>query len=466
MSSRRLSWSRALLGAAVMLLAPGVAHAASCAAIKAELSSLRQAGTAPTGGKWQRAHDQQLTSITAAERDARYFRCDTLGSSPKCQGLNAKLKRMRQNLKAIDRKLAASSAAPSGNSKRIRSLERKLRSAECAEPRQEIQAAANPGGLLAKLFDGNLGQNTDGGDVYRTLPNGLVVRNARTSLADAHVQGQKLAALSSRARLAGNRDGRRGRIPSGGTFRTLCVRTCDGYFFPVSFSTGEDQFLDDAARCGEICPAAPTELFVHRNPGGFQDEMISLQGVPYTETENAYRFKSEYVPNCACRQTRDARSMSKMTPMAQSGEVITDADGRVRVSLRLDAPAPFFVEPPQRGQGNDWRRDPMLPDQLPAGEDPATRLDMEGGFNSLIRPAFEGEQVAELKAGAEAATTRSLPVLGRSAATKHDDPDAVSEYGQEAAPEPVFSKAGEPGFAPRTDSGPIRVVGPEYFVAQ
>jgi hypothetical protein len=34
-----------------------------------------------------------------------------------------------------------------------------------------------------------------------------------------------------------------------GTFRTVCVRTCDGYYFPISYSTVPNRFTDDQNTC-------------------------------------------------------------------------------------------------------------------------------------------------------------------------------------------------------------------------
>jgi len=37
-----------------------------------------------------------------------------------------------------------------------------------------------------------------------------------------------------------------------GTYRTLCVRRCDGYYFPISFSTTRDHLAVDEAMCGQL----------------------------------------------------------------------------------------------------------------------------------------------------------------------------------------------------------------------
>ncbi|HPG89875.1 MAG TPA: DUF2865 domain-containing protein, partial [Hyphomicrobium sp.] len=57
------------------------------------------------------------------------------------------------------------------------------------------------------------------------------------------------------------------------TYRTLCVRLCDGYYFPVSFSTLPSHFAQDAEACSSRC-AAPTELYYYPNPGGAVDQSV------------------------------------------------------------------------------------------------------------------------------------------------------------------------------------------------
>src|SRR4051812_41394853 len=55
--------------------------------------------------------------------------------------------------------------------------------------------------------------------------------------------------------------------PQSGTFRTVCVRSCDGAYFPISFATVPARFPDDEKACKSLCPAAEATLFAHRNPG-------------------------------------------------------------------------------------------------------------------------------------------------------------------------------------------------------
>jgi len=90
------------------------------------------------------------------------------------------------------------------------------------------------------------------------------------------------------------------------TYRTMCVRRCDGYYFPVSFSTLPSQFSADEAQCVDRC-AAPTELFVYRNPGEDVESMVSLNGKPYTELDNAWLYRKKFINGCSC----DAKEYSE-----------------------------------------------------------------------------------------------------------------------------------------------------------
>ncbi len=86
------------------------------------------------------------------------------------------------------------------------------------------------------------------------------------------------------------------------TFRTVCVRLCDGYYFPISFSTLPAHFQQDADACQSKC-AAPVELYYHPNPGGAMEQAMSLKAQePYTRLKSAFRYRKEYVQGCSCKE--------------------------------------------------------------------------------------------------------------------------------------------------------------------
>lgn len=85
------------------------------------------------------------------------------------------------------------------------------------------------------------------------------------------------------------------------TYRTLCVRLCDGFYFPVSFSTLPSHFDHDADVCSSHC-AAPSELFYYPNPGGTVEQAVAMKDQePYTKLKFAFRYRKEYVNGCSCK---------------------------------------------------------------------------------------------------------------------------------------------------------------------
>ena len=90
-------------------------------------------------------------------------------------------------------------------------------------------------------------------------------------------------------------------IDSGGRYRTVCVRLCDGFFYPIHYSTYGSMVGPDAEACQSSC-AAPAELYVYRNPGQEIEQAVSLSGSAYMDLPVALRYRKEYVKGCSCKQ--------------------------------------------------------------------------------------------------------------------------------------------------------------------
>jgi hypothetical protein len=103
---------------------------------------------------------------------------------------------------------------------------------------------------------------------------------------------------------------------SSATYRTVCVRLCDGYYFPVSFSTLPSHFEQDANLCQSKC-AAPVELYYYQNPGATVDQSVALHTQePYTTLKTAFRYRKELVPGCSCKE---AEYVPKAAPQSRPG---------------------------------------------------------------------------------------------------------------------------------------------------
>ena len=148
----------------------------------------------------------------------------------------------------------------------------------------------------------------------------------------------------------------------GYTFRTLCVRSCDGYYFPISFSTTREQFAYDQATCEALCPGAPVELYYHDNPASASENMISLYGVPYEDHPAAFRYRSEYDKSCSCGSNRPP--LLTVTTAGQSR--LSDANGALSLANPNGAGGTGYVPVPVAKPG--------------LGEDPETLINRSGKF--------------------------------------------------------------------------------------
>lgn len=89
------------------------------------------------------------------------------------------------------------------------------------------------------------------------------------------------------------------RTPRGGS-EAVCVRTCDGSFFPISYSAKRANLGDLQEMCTALCPNAETKLYT-RAPRDMKTA-VSIDGDAYTSLENAFKYEKAVVPQCSCRK--------------------------------------------------------------------------------------------------------------------------------------------------------------------
>ena len=95
--------------------------------------------------------------------------------------------------------------------------------------------------------------------------------------------------------------GEKGGVQAHSGSYAVCVRTCDGSFFPVSYSGAGSRAdsLEDV--CRALCPNADMALYSFPF-GGTIDEAASPTGEPYANLPNAGKFEKTYDPSCSCRR--------------------------------------------------------------------------------------------------------------------------------------------------------------------
>ena len=174
-------------------------------------------------------------------------------------------------------------------------------------------------------------------------------------------------------------------MPSSSTFRTLCVRTCDGFYFPVSFATVPARFQEDENICKRLCPAAEVFLYSHPNPGGEVEQAVSINGSRYSELPNAFKYRQEYNAGCSCRAPgqswADALGVGRDATVQQGDIVVTEEQAK-----RLSQPRPTQQTKDQARQGK--QATPAAPGQTAEPEQPPPAVATDERKVRTVGPQF------------------------------------------------------------------------------
>ncbi|MGA0564937.1 DUF2865 domain-containing protein [Ancylobacter sp. VNQ12] len=138
-------------------------------------------------------------------------------------------------------------------------------------------------------------------------------------------------------------------MPKVSTYRTVCVRTCDGFFFPVSYAATPAKFSSDEAQCQRQCPGTEARLFAYRNPGEDIEQAVGTNGQSYMSLPNALLYKKQYVAACSCRPAGMswAQALTQQDdPTLRKGDIVVTEDAsREMAQPRPATPAPASKKP-------------------------------------------------------------------------------------------------------------------------
>jgi hypothetical protein len=96
--------------------------------------------------------------------------------------------------------------------------------------------------------------------------------------------------------------------------RPVCVRLCDGFFFPASVPAGASNAATEEAACAGLCPDAPTALFYQPSGSDKIEDAISATGHPYSALPIALRYRSAHDDTCTCHRSL----VSALSPLHDS----------------------------------------------------------------------------------------------------------------------------------------------------
>ncbi len=173
-------------------------------------------------------------------------------------------------------------------------------------------------------------------------------------------------------------------MPSSSTFRTMCVRTCDGYFFPISYATVPSRFGDDERTCKQLCPASEATLYVHRNPGEEIAQAVSIGGQPYSEMPNAFKYRQAFNSACSCRAPgqswADALGVDRDQTLQQGDIIVTEQRAKQMAQPRAvtGKGQTQFSPPPSQAQSPSGQPQEQAKEEAPLTPIPAGRVRVVG----------------------------------------------------------------------------------------
>jgi len=309
-----------------------VAQTSTCQSLQNQLAALGRSG----GGRaasYASAAQRQIDEIQRTAAYARQIGCGNsrflvFGSDPPaaCGELMARISRMQANLASLQQKADELGGGESALAHRAR-LEAAIRQ-YCDDPRR-------PGGFEPLDPD------------HDPLQSGDIMEEDQAEAPD------------------------QGLAPG----KPVCVRLCDGYFFPLA-SLGKGGPDAAAGMCQAQCPGAETQAF---SMGASDDiaQAVGPGGKRYIELDNALRYQRATVSGCSCRRANESwgQALKGAEDMLGTGDtdVPVSADKAAELS-RVPQPgkAPAPGKSPQAGKTPD-KKAASVAGQPPApGSAPAT----------------------------------------------------------------------------------------------
>lgn len=294
-----------------------LAQSAQCQRYRAELASLDQGGgnQAAVSAERQRAEIVRLVSYyksIGCERSGPFGGLFGGSVPAECGSINQRIRQMEANYDRLRAQVDETGGMESRRRQLMAAIEQ-----TCNAPQQD--AFAGPRGFFESLFG--------------------PPRGARPS---PQAPGDPGAVPEEELALGGG--------------RLVCVRTCDGFAFPLSSSPSNGREGADEM-CQALCPGAETAAFSAPSGDDALDRAVSLKGTPYRSLPAAFKFQKSFDGSCSCK--KDGESWAQILNRAESmlgqrGDMIVTAQKADELSRAKPAtpPAPARKPDPKRANND------------------------------------------------------------------------------------------------------------------
>ena len=382
-------------------------QSADCARLQAAIAAAPHGA----GGQNAAAADRQRAELARTTAYARSIGCDNqkflfFGSEPpaQCGEIKGQIARMQANLADLQGR-----AGGGGRADLVARY-----NAECAN------APKQPSNIFEALFGGlaKVASGEPSVPVSATPEEDqqLIGKTIETEKKYAHAQAGSYA---------------------------VCVRTCDGGFFPVSYSgVGRVDNLEEA--CRSLCPNADVALYSFPF-GGTIDEAISPTGERYVDLPNALKFQQTFDSACSCRRRGESWAQALAAAEARYGHEARDILVTPEKSLELSRPivkaaADAKTKPPKAN--------------APTAVDTPAAAAAGGGAPPGAATALDASAAALDANGAETALSAAAANVSREASgIAGGDAQGATSYNQSQGQ--TVTEPGPDGVSRR-----VRIVGP------
>jgi hypothetical protein len=351
----------AALAASIAAFGGDVARAqnAECARLQQAIAARRGSSGAQGAVERQRAElgrtRAYANSLGCGNRKFLFFGSEP---PPQCGEVNAQISRMEANLADLQAR------AGGGAGDLIARY-----NAECLH----APSGPGPGNVFEALF-GGIARLANGGQE----PDPQMEAHYEDRGEDSHVTTQ-----------SGQSEENGGAHAHSGSY-AVCVRTCDGSFFPVSY-TGAGSRADSLEDvCRALCPNADMALYSFPF-GGTIDEAASPSGEPYANLANAGKFQKTFDPSCSCR--RKGQSWA---------EALADAEARYGHEKH-----DILVTPEKSAE----MARPIIDPKAKPATDPKAKPGAPGAPNASVVAGPATAAGASAPPGAPSSDTGAAPVL-------------------------------------------------------
>ncbi|MGQ3675600.1 DUF2865 domain-containing protein [Xanthobacter sp. TB0139] len=346
--------------------APAMAQAASCAQLEASLASLDRGA-----GSWaarQSSIARQRAELANLTSRARAMGCDKprgflifQGPSrpPQCDQIDDQISRLRSSI-------AGQEQGSSSQANQRKALILALAQNNCGQQytnavrRNAPAQPQRPRNFLESIF-------------------GTPMQNAP----EEAMPDVDLSAVDTSRR-------------SGGS-RTVCVRTCDGFFFPLSTGSNPSRYFSEEQLCQRLCPAAETHLYTYS--GGDIRTGVNMNGESYMSLPNALRYRKELVQDCSCRTPGQSwaqalQGIEDQTTLRKGDILVTEQQAREMSQPKLTPQQAEKAEKEQldrHGSITATASAPLAPAAEQPGQRPVRIIPLPRSRNAQQKPEPFGE---------------------------------------------------------------------------